>query len=462
MGLQVIILAAGNGSRMNSHKSKVLHQIGGLSMLRRVVNTAFNLAPERVHIVHGAASELLQQELQHLDINWVYQQQQLGTAHAVLQALPHCKPTDKVLVLYADVPLISMTTLESLLKQTDKGLSLVVTKLDNPSGFGRILRNDMGHIVAIVEQRDADSHTLKIKEVNTGILCGRVDLMRRLIAKVDNSNAQQEYYLPDIIAYAVTDGVHVGGVWADSTQEAIGVNTRWQLAQLERFYQESVARKLCDQGVTVIDPARLDVRGDAVIIARDVILEPNIILSGKVEIASGCYIGANVVLHDVTIGPNTKILSHSVVEGADIGADACIGPFARIRPQTTIATGVKVGNFVEVKNSNLAAQVKAGHLSYLGDAILGAGVNVGAGTITCNYDGKSKHQTNIGAGAFIGSNTALVAPLNIGERATIGAGSVITKDAPAQQLSLSRSQQKSIVDWQSPSLSADDASEAVV
>ena len=452
MGLQIIILAAGSGTRMKSKTPKVLHQIGGIPMLERVVMTSSSLNPDQIHIIYGSGGDKVKSALDYLDVNWVYQEEQLGTAHAVEQAIPFCLPHDKILVLYADVPLISKETLQELLEQTDKGLSLIVASLENPDGLGRIVRNNMGHIVSVVEHKDASPEELKIKEINTGILCGRTDLVKRLLAKVENKNAQKEYYLPDIISFAVAEGVHVGGVATNCVKEVTGVNTRWQLAQLERYYQRQVAKQFCDSGVTVIDPDRLDVRGNDINIAQDVTLEANILLDGTIEIGEGCHIGPNVVLRNTKLGENVKILPHSVVEGAVIANDVSIGPFARIRPTTFVASGAKIGNFVEVKNAKIAAGVKAGHLSYLGDAEIGEKVNIGAGTITCNYDGINKHKTKIGAGAFIGSNTSLVAPVNIGAKATIGAGSVISKDAPAGQLTLTRASQKTIAGWQAPEL----------
>lgn len=452
MGLQIIILAAGNGTRMKSDTPKVLHEIGGMPMLERVVLTSSSLNPDRIHIIYGCGGDKVKSSLEYLDVNWVYQAEQLGTAHAVLQAIPFCAPLDKILVLYADVPLITTETLQELLHQTDKGIGLIVATLANPEGLGRIVRNNMGHIVSVVEHKDATPEQLKIKEINTGILCGRTDLVKRLLAKVENNNSQSEYYLPDIIKFAVEDGVHVGGVSTNFVEEVTGVNTRWQLADLERHYQRRIAKKLCDAGVTVIDPDRIDIRGNDFDIAQDVTLEANILLAGSISLDTGCYIGPNVVLRDVKFGKNVIVLPNSVVEGAVVADNVSIGPFARIRPTTYIASDVKIGNFVEIKNTKLAVGAKAGHLSYLGDAEIGENVNIGAGTITCNYDGVNKHKTKIEAGAFIGSNTSLVAPVTIGAKAVIGAGSVITKDAPEGKLTLARSLQKTIANWQAPEL----------
>lgn len=451
MALKVIILAAGNGRRMSSDTPKVLHPVGGVPMIERVVNTAKALSPSEIHVIHGNGGSTVHEAMAHLNVNWIQQSKQLGTGHAVLQALPFCDEDDQILVLYGDVPLIKQETLALLLSETTKnGLGLVVTEVVNPTGFGRIIRNEMSNIIAIVEHRDANEQQLDIREINTGILATSASNLKRWLPALKNENSQQEYYLTDIVHLAVDDGLPVGGVMAHCQEEVMGVNDRIQQAKQERFLQRSIANDLMLAGVTIIDPARLDIRGEAHI-ARDVVLDVNVILEGNVTVGTGSMIGPNACVKNSTIGKNVKILANSVVDGAVIADNCVVGPFARVRPGSTLLAQSKVGNFVETKNITLGEGSKANHLTYLGDAEIGSGVNIGAGTITCNYDGVNKHKTSIGDDVFIGSNTALVAPIAIGAGATVAAGSTLTENAPADKLTISRTRAKQVPNWERPS-----------
>ncbi len=450
MGLRIVILAAGKGKRMASATPKVLHRLGGVPLLERVINTAQLLSPEAVYVIHGNGGTTVQDELSHLPVTWIQQEKQLGTGHAVMQALPHCEDDDQILILYGDVPLISAQTLQKLLTDTPhNGLGLIVAELPNPTGFGRIIRNEMGNITAIIEHQDASPKQLEIKEINTGILTASAKHMKSWLPRVENHNHQQEYYLTDVVALAVDDGYPVGGVLAHCNEEVQGVNDRWQLTNLERHYQLSLAHQLALSGATIMDPARLDIRGDLTI-GTDVFIDVNVVMEGTIKMGSNCTIGPNVVLKDVELGDHVEIQANTIVEGARIASHASVGPFARIRPDSVIAAGAKVGNFVEMKKSSLGEGSKASHLTYLGDACIGKNVNIGAGTITCNYDGVHKHQTVIEDNVFIGSNTSLVAPVKVGADATIGAGSTVTQEAPPDMLTLSRAKQKSVPGWQSP------------
>lgn len=444
MTLSVIILAAGQGTRMRSNKPKVLHEIGGVPMLAHVINAAQQLSPDKIHVVYGVKGEQVQAAMADFDVNWVHQAEQLGTGHAVSQAIPFCEGTDQTLVLYGDVPLISPTTLQQLLTATEQGLGLVVVDVADPAGFGRIVRDEQAAIKAIVEHKDADDATLQIKEVNTGILAAGTQQLKKWLAALDNNNAQQEYYLTDVVAKAVADGVAVAGVSSAFVEEVQGVNDRWQQANLERYFQLQQAKALATQGVRMMDPARFDMRAANVSVGMDVVIDINVVLEGQITLGSGVTIGANVQLKNVTLGDHVTVLPNSVLDGVDVASDATIGPFARLRPGTVLAEGAKIGNFVEVKNTYVGPGSKASHLTYLGDANLGKGVNIGAGTITCNYDGKQKHRTDIGDGAFVGSNTALVAPVVLGQHSLIGAGSVITKDVADHALAIARAKQLSV------------------
>ena len=450
MSLSIVILAAGKGKRMMSPLPKVMHLLGGVSLLERVVQTAQTLNPKNIHVVYGNGGTNLPGMLPNLAVNWVFQKEQLGTGHAVMQALPACDDADQIMVLYGDVPVISTHTLQQLLLETpEAGVGLLVTELDDPTGFGRIVRDHEDNIVAIIEEKDASRTQRAIREINTGIVTAPAFFLKSCLPKLSNANAQNEYYLTDMIAAAVEAGMPLRSVCVQNSNEVRGVNDPWQLATLERYYQSERARALAYTGVTIMDPARLDIRGD-VSIAPSTKLDVNVILEGKVVIGAGCEIGPNVVIKNTTLGARVKVWANSVIEGAVIEDDCEVGPFARVRSETILKTHSKVGNFVEIKKTILGENSKASHLTYLGDAEIGKKVNIGAGTITCNYDGVNKSKTQIGDGAFIGSNTALIAPIVIGENATVGAGSAIAKNAPADQLTIARPEQRAIKGWKRP------------
>lgn len=451
MILNVIILAAGQGKRMASKLPKVLHRLGGVTLLERVVKTAQQLSPDSIFVVYGNGGAHVREHLTHLPVKWVEQKEQLGTGHAVMQALPFCNPNAKILVLYGDVPLISVATLQQLLKTTpSNGLGLIVTHVENPTGFGRIIRNAKQEIIRIVEHRDASDEERLIQEINTGILTSTVENFKQWLPALKNSNQQHEYYLTDTIAMAVKEHCPINGVPARSHQEVAGVNNGFELAILERYYQEHHAQQLALTGVRIMDYRRLDIRCEELTIGQDTVLDVNVILEGRVKIGSHCSIGPNVILHNVTLGDHVTILANSVIEDSEI-ADHCeIGPFARLRPGTHLEKSAKVGNFVEIKKSLIGENSKVNHLSYIGDATLGKYVNIGAGTITCNYDGANKWPTIIGDHVFIGSNNSLVAPVTLEDYSTTGAGSTITKTVPAHELSISRAPQKNIANWQRP------------
>lgn len=448
--LHVIILAAGQGTRMKSARPKVLHPLGGQPLAAHVLATARALRPARLHLVHGHGAAAVQAALAAPDVDFVLQSEQRGTGHAVALALAQVPDEAVALVLYGDVPLLQPGTLRALLDaQALHGLALLTVTLADPAGYGRILRDAAGRVTGIVEHQDASAAQQGIAEVNTGVLAARAADLRRWLARLEPRNAQAELYLTDVIALAVAEGREAAALPAASAEEVMGVNDRVQLAQAERALMRRRAEALMRAGVTVRDPARLEVRGEADI-APDAELDINVVLEGRVEIGAGAHIGPGVLLRDARVGAGAQVLAHSVIEGADIGAGARVGPFARLRPGSVLAEGAHVGNFVELKNSQLGPNAKANHLAYVGDASVGAEVNIGAGVITCNYDGAHKHRTEIGDGAFVGSNAALVAPVKIGPRATIGAGSVITKDTPEGELTLSRAPQRTIPGWQRP------------
>ncbi|OEY99920.1 bifunctional UDP-N-acetylglucosamine diphosphorylase/glucosamine-1-phosphate N-acetyltransferase GlmU, partial [Stenotrophomonas sp. BIIR7] len=423
--LHVIILAAGAGKRMKSDLPKVLQPIAGRPMLAHVIDTARQLQPDAIHVVYGHGGEAVRAAFaDQPDLQWAEQREQLGTGHAVQQAMPQVPDAAKVLVLYGDVPLIRLDTLQHLLSQPGR-LAVLVADMPNPTGYGRIVRNAEGKVGAIVEQKDANEEQLAIRTINTGIITADAIALRTWLSQLSNSNAQGEYYLTDVFASAAADYTPADMAFVADAQEAEGANDPWQLSQLERAWQLREVRALCAQGARVIDPARVDIRG-TVTVGRDVQIDVSVILEGSVELGDGVSIGPFTRLKDVKLAAGTVVKPHCDLEGVVSEGAADIGPFARLRPGTVLAEGAHVGNFVETKKIHLGAGSKANHLTYLGDAVIGSKVNIGAGTITCNYDGVNKSQTTIGDNAFIGSNSSLVAPVTIGERATIAAGSVIT------------------------------------
>ena len=451
MSLHIVILAAGQGKRMHSNTPKVLHKLGGLPMLARVVDTARALNPDGIHVIIGHGGKQIQHALPALPVNWIVQDEQLGTGHAVLQALPHIPPTSLVLVLYADVPLIQLATLQALTSRctAEKALALLVADLVDPTGLGRIVRNAQQQICAIVEEKDASAEQQQITEIYSGICCAKASDLARWLPKLNSNNAQGEYYLTEIIVMAVAEQLTIQSLLVNDDMEILGVNNRLQLQQLERVWQLRMASQLMLAGVTLADAARIDVRGE-LHCGVDVFIDINCIFSGKVVLGDGCTIGANCSLNQVTLGANCEILPNSVLDHCHIGDNCHIGPFARLRPGTELAAECKIGNFVETKNAVFDSGSKASHLSYLGDVTIGKKVNIGAGTITCNYDGVNKHQTVIEDGVFIGSDTQLIAPVTIGENATIGAGSTISKNVPPEELTLTRAKQQTIYGWKRP------------
>jgi bifunctional UDP-N-acetylglucosamine pyrophosphorylase/glucosamine-1-phosphate N-acetyltransferase len=450
MPLSVVILAAGQGKRMKSEWPKVLQPLAGRALLKHVIDTARQLAPDAIHVVYGHGAEQVHAAFKSEAVSWVLQERQLGTGHAVLQALPGIPDSHTVLVLYGDVPLIRRDTLEGLLKLADsKTLAVLTVMLADPSGYGRILRDARGRIRKIVEHKDASQKELRVRESNTGIIAAPAKHLKRWLAAVKSDNAQREFYLTDVAAIAAKAKFQVVPRLAHTESEVLGVNDKVQLAQVETAYRQMRTQELMLAGVTVIDPARLDIRG-TVTAGRDVQLDVNVVLDGAVTLGDRVRIGPNCLIRDSEIGADTQIFANCVVDHAVIGPSCNVGPFARLRPGAALAREVHIGNFVEVKNAQVGEGSKANHLTYLGDAQIGKDVNVGAGTITCNYDGVNKSQTQIDDGAFIGSGSMLVAPVRIGARATIGAGSTITEDAPADKLTLGRSRQVSIDGWKRP------------
>lgn len=448
--MQITILAAGQGKRMNSRLPKVLQPIAGQAMLAHVLATSRSLGPRTLCVVVGHGGDQVRDALAAPDIVWAEQAQQLGTGHAVQQAMPLLGDEGAVLVLYGDVPLIRAQTLQKLVEAAGSSrVALLTVNLADPSGYGRIVRNLNGQVVAIVEEKDANPEQKAINEVNTGILCVPAALLRGWLARLQNNNAQGEYYLTDIIGMAVGDGVEVVTQQPAAEWEVLGVNNKAQLAELERIHQRNLADALLAQGVTLLDPARIDIRGE-LICGRDVEIDVGCVFEGRVELADGVKVGANCVLRNVKIGENTKVAPFCHFDSAEVGASGILGPYARLRPGTVLAEAVHVGNFVEIKNCQIAAHSKANHLSYLGDATIGSGVNIGAGVITCNYDGVNKFRTVIEDDAFIGSDTQLVAPVTVGKGATLGAGTTLTQAAPANALTISRARQLTLTGWQRP------------
>ena len=450
MPLSVVILAAGQGKRMKSDLPKVLQPLAGRPLLGHVLDTAGGLAAAATYVVYGHGGEQVPTAFEGRDVRWVLQAEQHGTGHAVMQAMPTIPDDHLVLVLYGDVPLVQLDTLARLVAAAgEDAVSLLSVMLPDPTGYGRIVRDGAGNVVRIVEHKDANAKERAIHESNTGLMCVPAGRLKGWLAALGNDNAQGEYYLTDIIVMAVRAGCQVHAVVAPTVTEVLGVNDKVQLAELEAAYRKQRATALMLEGVTIVDPARFDARGP-VSVGRDVHVDVNVVFEGTVKLGNRVRIGPNVVIRDSEIGDDVEIHANCVLDRAIVGARSIVGPFARLRPDALLHEDVHVGNFVEVKKAELLRGAKANHLTYLGDATVGEKVNIGAGTITCNYDGANKWRTEIGAGAFIGSGTMLVAPVRIGAGATIGAGSTITKDAPADKLTLERSKQLTLDSWQRP------------
>lgn len=447
--MNIVILAAGQGKRMHSNLPKVLHPLAGKALVSHVIDTARSLSPRTLCLVYGHGGDAVRTTLDAPDLSWALQEPQLGTGHAVQQAVPYLEGTGTTLVLYGDVPLIRADTLRRLLHAARDALAILTIELPNPEGYGRIVRNGAGQVVRIVEQKDATADERSIREINTGIMAMPTRYLGEWLGRLSNDNAQKEYYLTDVVGMAVDAGVTISTTSPDHDWEVLGVNSKVQLAELERIAQRSTAESLMEQGVRLADPARIDVRG-SLVCGRDVFIDVNCIFEGTVELAEAVEVGPNCVLRNARIGAGARLAAFTHIEDAVVGPDGVIGPFARLRPGTVLAENVHVGNFVEIKKSRIAAHSKANHLAYIGDAIIGSRVNVGAGTITCNYDGVNKFQTIIEDDAFIGSDTQLVAPVTVGRGATLGAGTTLTRDAPPDTLTISRAKQVSVAGWKRP------------
>ena len=447
--MNIVILAAGQGKRMHSNLPKVLHPLAGKPLVEHVIDTARTLSPHRLCIVYGHGGDAVRSALEAPDLAWALQEPQLGTGHAVAQAVPFLDGQGTTVVLYGDVPLIRAETLRRLIHAAADGLAVLTVDVEDPQGYGRMVRDTSGQVVRIVEQKDATPEERAIREINTGIMAMPTARLGNWLSRLSRDNAQGEYYLTDVVGLATEDGVPVRTASPDHAWEVLGVNSKVQLAELERVAQRSRAEQLMEQGVRLADPARIDVRGE-LRCGRDVFIDVNCVFEGLVVLDEAVEIGPNCVLKDARIGPGARLEAFTHVEDAVVGADGRIGPFARLRPGAELAEDVHVGNFVEIKKSTIAAHSKANHLAYIGDATIGSRVNVGAGTITCNYDGVNKHRTVIEDDAFIGSDTQLVAPVTVGRGATLGAGTTLTKDAPPDSLTLSRAKQVSIPGWKRP------------
>lgn len=444
-----VILAAGKGTRMYSDLPKVLHTVAGKPMVKHVIDTANSLGAENVHLIYGHGSELMRERLANEKVNWVLQTEQLGTAHAVQQAAPFFKDDEDIVVLYGDAPLITKETLEKLITaKPENGIALLTVQLDNPTGYGRIIREN-GNVVAIVEQKDANAEQLKIQEVNTGVMVSDGASFKKWLTRVGNNNAQGEYYLTDLIALANQDGCQVAAVQATDMMEVEGANNRLQLAALERYYQRKQAERLLLEGVMLADPARFDLRG-SLEHGKDVEIDTNVIIEGQVRLGNRVKIGTGCVLKNVVIGDDVEVKPYSVLEDATIGEKAAIGPFSRLRPGAELAAETHVGNFVEIKKSVVGKGSKVNHLTYVGDSEIGSNCNIGAGVITCNYDGANKFKTIIGDNVFVGSDTQLVAPVTVEDGATIGAGSTVTRNVGKDELVITRVPQRHIQNWQRP------------
>ena len=450
MKLSIVILAAGQGTRMNSDLPKVLQPLAGRPLLRHVMDCATEIGADDVCVVYGHGGDAVPAAFAGHEVRWALQAEQLGTGHAVQQAMPDTPNGHRVLVLFGDVPLLRASTVAKLIDGCgDDEVGVLTVELDAPFGYGRIIRS-AGTVEAIVEERDASDAQKKVREINTGVMCCPADRLKVWLDQLGNNNSQGEYYLTDIVGMAVRDGVIVKGILADSQEEVMGINDRKQLAEAERALQQRLVEALMAQGVSFADPSRVDIRGDLVC-GRDVFIDVNTVFEGRVSLGDNVQVKMNNLVRDCVIGNGSVIRANCHLEDARTGRDCVIGPYARLRPGTELADNVKVGNFVEVKKSTIADGSKVNHLTYIGDSVIGKDVNVGAGTITCNYDGANKHQTTIGDGAFIGSGVELVAPVEIGSGATIGAGSTISKPAPPDSLTLERSRQKTVSDWTRPS-----------
>jgi bifunctional UDP-N-acetylglucosamine pyrophosphorylase/glucosamine-1-phosphate N-acetyltransferase len=451
MNLDVVILAAGQGKRMHSDLPKVLHPIAGKPMLSHVLAAAESLGDCALHVVIGHEAEQVRRAIPNEKVNWVVQKQQLGTGDAVAKALPHCRTDSCVLVLYGDVPLVNPAVLASLVRRVKAGesMALLTANMLDPTGYGRIIRSDRGEVTSVVEQKDASSDQLRILEVNTGIMAVSVCDLKAWLPNLNCDNAQGEYYLTDVVSIANQSGILVLTETSTDINEVLGVNNRQQQAFLERAFQRRQADQLMSAGATLIDPARFDLRG-TLFVGRDVLIDANVIFEGQVSLGNNVVIEANCFIRDTVIGDNCRIKSHSIIEQARIAQNVDVGPFARLRPGTVLEKGAKIGNFVETKNAILGEGSKASHLSYLGDVSVGEECNIGAGTITCNYDGVNKHKTVIEDRVFIGSNSTLVAPVIISEDGFVGAGSTITKNIPAATLGIGRERQKNIHGWSKP------------
>jgi bifunctional UDP-N-acetylglucosamine pyrophosphorylase/glucosamine-1-phosphate N-acetyltransferase len=457
--MNVVILAAGMGKRMRSDLPKVLHELAGKPMLGHVLDTSRSLSPSRIVVIYGHGGDRVPTLMAAPDLHWALQAPQLGTGHAVMQAVPHLDDAVPTLILYGDVPLTRTSTLRRLIDAAGSDrLGLLTVDLPDPTGYGRIVRgrstapehtDARGPILRIVEHKDADEATRLIRESNTGIMVAPTAPLKRWLAALSNDNAQREYYLTDIVAMAVAEGMPVVGAQPDAVWETLGVNSKVQLAELERIHQQQIALALLDAGVGLADPARIDVRG-TLVTGSDCFIDVNCVFEGEVVLGDGVRIGANCLLRNARIAAGTEILPMCHIDSAEVGSGSRIGPYSRLRPGTVLGEDNHVGNFVEIKNTRMAAHSKANHLAYVGDAEVGSRVNIGAGTITCNYDGVNKHKTVIEDDAFIGSDTQLVAPVTVGRGATLGAGTTLTRDAPAGQLTISRAKQASIPSWKRP------------
>lgn len=444
-----IILAAGQGTRMNSQAAKVLHKVGNKSLLQHVIDASRPLV-NSINVIIGHHSESVKKTTSNDDINWVNQKEQLGTGHAVQQAIPHINDNSICLILYGDVPLIKTETLQILTdKAESSGFSLLSVMMENPFGYGRIIRDSNNSILSIVEQKDASKDELQVREINTGIMAIRGSILKKYLKELEPNNSQGELYLTDIVEKAVKDNVNIASFICESVAEVMGINDKNQLSQAERAYQQNKASDLMSKGLTIMDPKRFDCRGE-LSFKDDCVIDVNVVFEGDNDLGKNVLISPNCIIKASKIGDNTHILANSIIENAVIGSNTSIGPFARIRPETKIGNHSKIGNFVEVKKSSIENNSKVSHLSYIGDSKIGNDVNVGAGVITCNYDGINKFQTEIKDGAFVGSNSQLVAPVTIGKNATIGAGSTITQNTPDGQLTLSRNKQSTISKWKRP------------